>query len=55
MFGKLFTKKLYIDPNLSADLKLPEDDIIDAIHESITYAYELKKKDLSAHDMKDAL
>jgi len=54
-FGKLFTQKLYIDPNLSSDLKIPKDDIINAIHESIAYAFELKKKDLSAHDMKDAL
>lgn len=54
-FAKLMTAKTYIDRSLSSDLLLPDDDIIFAIHESISYAYEIYQKNLSVNEMKATL
>lgn len=51
-FLKLMSKKAYIDPHLSKDLNIPDDDMIGAITESIQYAYEIKTKSLDVIDMK---
>lgn len=50
-FVKLMAAKTYIDSDLSNDLKIPDDDIIQAIHDSIAYAYEIYKKQLDVIDM----
>jgi hypothetical protein len=36
---------------LSEDLKIPEDDLIQAIHESISYAYEIEQHQINVTDM----
>jgi nucleoside-diphosphate-sugar epimerase len=51
-FIHLMAAHTYIDPSLSDDLKLPEDDIVAAIHESITYALDIYLKELDVVDMK---
>ena len=54
-FAKLMTTKTYIDPSLTKDLQLPDADIDQAINESISYAYEIYKKQLEVTDMKVTL
>lgn len=49
------TTKTYIDPSLTKDLQLPDADIDQAINESISYAYEIYKKQLEVTDMKVSL
>ena len=44
--------KTYIDPALSKDLRIPDDDINKAIDESITYAYRIYLEKLEVTDMK---
>lgn len=51
-FIHLMAANTYIDPSLSNDLKLPEDDIVAAIYESITYALEIYLNELDVVDMK---
>lgn len=51
-FLRLMSRKAYIDPKLSDDLRIPDDDITSAIIESIAYAYEIKMKSLDVVDMK---
>jgi nucleoside-diphosphate-sugar epimerase len=54
-FSKLMTAYTYIDPNLCADLRLPDDDIVKAIHASMSYAYQIMNQKAEVVDMKDAL
>ena len=51
-FAKLMTAKTYIDPSLSKDLLLPDDNIEHAIYESISYAYHIYQKQLEVNEMK---
>ncbi len=51
-FIKLMSYKTYIDPALSKDLRIPDDDINKAIDESITYAYRIYLEKLEVTDMK---
>ena len=50
-FMRLLSKKTYIDPKLSEDLKIPQDDLIQAIYKSISYAYEIEQHQLNVTDM----
>jgi nucleoside-diphosphate-sugar epimerase len=51
-FAKLMTSYAYIDPTLSDDLRIPDDDIKQAILASISYAYRIKHEHLDVLDMK---
>ena len=51
-FLKLMSKKTYISSDLSSQLKLPNDDIDQAIYESISYAYQIHKSNLDVLEMK---
>lgn len=50
-FASLMTSYAYIDPSLSMDLKIPDDDIHQAILSSIKYAYRIKHEQLEVVDM----
>ncbi|MBU1143871.1 MAG: NAD(P)-dependent oxidoreductase [Firmicutes bacterium] len=51
-FLKLMSRKTFISPVLSDQLRLPNDDIDQAIFESISYAYRIHKMHLSVVEMK---
>ena len=51
-FLKLMSRKTFISKDETAILRLPDDDINQAIHDSIVYAFDIEKSDLDVLEMK---